>query len=126
MEAIVAQVLLPEFVAKMIGVTFVNIVYKDSTMFLQYLTIYGLLPTCMNMCSILGGGGNKHLEVTYILCTSINESWPYLLRYIYTYIYSTTPRQKVQKLYEVILLLHKFLLQKSHYGVCKGCWCGVG
>ena len=44
----------------------------------------------------------------------------------YTYIYSTTPRQKVQKLYEVILLLHKFLLQKSHYGEGKGCWCGVG
>ena len=68
MEAIVAQVLLPEFVANMIGVTFVNIVHKDSTLFLQYivnLTIYGL-PTCMNMCSILGGGGNKHLEVTYI------------------------------------------------------------
>ena len=93
MEAIVAQVLLPEFVANMIGVTFVNIVYyKDSTLFLQYivnLTIYGL-PTCMNMCSILGGGGNKHLEVTYILCTSINESWPYLLRYIYLYIFYYT------------------------------------
>ena len=39
MEAIVAQVLLPEFVANMIGVTFVNIVYyKDSTtLVLQYI-----------------------------------------------------------------------------------------
>ena len=35
----------------------------------------------------------------------------------YLDIYST-PRQKVQKLYEVILL-HKFLLQKSHYGNAK-------
>ena len=93
MEAIVAQVLLPEFVAKMIGVTFVNIVLcKDSTLFLQYivnLTIYG-----MDMC-ILGGGGNKHLEVTYILCTSINESWPYLLRYLYIFYYTKAKSSKV-------------------------------
>ena len=78
MEAIVAQGLLPEFVANMIGVTFVNIVYyKDSTLVLQYivnLTIYGL-ATCMNMCSISWGWGvgRKQTFRSYIYTLYIHK-----------------------------------------------------